>query len=733
MPMVSRVPVLLLAIAIQGCAHRAPFDPSVQPVVDSLYHAGMAQAAAGDTTAALNTLQEASKLAPQNADILYWRAVILGHTTSLSVEDIPRNILAWRLLERAEGLDRGNARYAIEMGRVRLASPLLRIEAERHFRRALRIAQASGDPLNIAEAAYEIGMIKQRRYSTVRNRYMSNPGQIFDPMMASSRLHYVREYLEQHSHPIDGIGSVERSEAEELFRMALNAVPTHERTAVALLSVLFDQGRFNEMISTVQPFIDANTGSSRIRLAAGLAWYKLGRNTEADSSFKKALELMSPQDREDMESLSRIIRRREAIAYQVLGDSARMHTDSAYWESADPLLSTPENEAWLEFMARNAYSDLYWTDSDMRQTGWRTDRGLIVLRYGEPPVIATFTPENTADAGDAVGRVLTVWRWPVEDMHYVFTGPPAMNVASFAGNFRSLAEDNREDVPFSLRNLAAATNVDSIRMQLARFRAANPNAIRLVVAAAADPSRLYRNAEVADGTLTWSLRMGEPSRLKLLNSDTMQVKLPAPAEASQTWIRDIAPGRYRVRVEALDANIVAAAGRSQDEMEARIFVPGALMLSDILIGYRMNPPEGPISGLSEIALRPRGNLTMQQREQFTMYWENYGLVPDSTGHVNFDVSVVIRLLEIDRSNTGQVGLLLGAISDAVGISPLGDQALGMSYEREELLGSRDRVPQVLNIGLGSSPAGTYQIELTVVDKNTKSTHKVNRIFYLARK
>ena len=710
---------------------------------DSIVAHALARASEGDTTTALEMLERATDMDKKNADALFWRAVILHRTTFFRLEDMPRNLVAWKLLERAEELDRKNARYAIEMGRIRLMSPLLRIEAERQFKRALKIAESGNDPVSLAEAAYEVGLIKQRRYSTARNRYLvTSPGQIFDPIAATSRLHYVQEFLEQHSAPIENVGFVERSEAEELFRAALNAVPTHEPSAVAILSVLYDQSRYSEMIQVARPFIEAGTGSARIRLAAGLASYRLGQLREAESYFKDGIQRMSAADRQDMTSLSRIVRKAEAASYESLTDTSRMHTDSAYWEAADPLLSTPENEAWLEFMARNAFSDLYWTDADMRQTGWKTDRGVIVARYGEPPQVATFAPQGAADAADAIGRVITVWRWPQQDMHFVFTGPPAMNLATFAGNFRSFAEEARDEVPFSLRNVPIAANMDTVPMQIARFRGSNPNDVKLVIAATTDPARLYKNAELAEGTLAWTLRMGEPSRMRLMNSDTMHVKLPAPQTASQVWVRDVEPGSYRVRVETVDPSIVTAAGRAQDEVVANTIVPGALMLSDILLGYRTTVPNGSISGLEDVSLLPRGDVTMRQREQFTMYWEQYGLVPDSTGRVKFNVNIVVRLLEIDRTTDSQnsaakgmnnIRQLFGNISDMVGISPVGDQAMGVNYPREESLGNRDRVPQVFTLGLGTSPPGKYRLELTITDKVTNSTTRSDRIFYLGKK
>ena len=114
---------------------------------DSLLSHALARVAEGDTNQALDMLERAQNMSPKNTDILFWRAVIMQRTTFLTLQDMPRNLVAWRLLERAEKLDSKNARYAIEMGRIRLMSPLLRIEAERQFRRALKIAEATNDPV----------------------------------------------------------------------------------------------------------------------------------------------------------------------------------------------------------------------------------------------------------------------------------------------------------------------------------------------------------------------------------------------------------------------------------------------------------------------------------------------------------------------------------------------------------------------------------------------------------
>ena len=703
------------------------------PAADSLLTRALASAAAGDTGAAHALLERANKIAGKDPEVLYWRGLLLARSTFLRMSDIPRNLLAWRLLDRAAELDPKNPRYLMEMGRIRLYTPLLRIEAERLFRKALRVAEESGEAGQIADVAWELGQIKHRRYATGKDRYLiTSLGMLFDAAQAINQKHYTKEFLEQHARPIEDAGLVDRSEAEELYRRGLRAMPTHEANAVGLLALLYDAARFQDMRAVARPFLDRGTGSGSLRLAAGLAAYRSGDPAGAERLFDEALTRLTSDQQNDALDLGRILRRRDAAGYRALSQADRVQTDSAFWESADPLLSTSENEARLEFLARIALADLRYSDADMRQTGWRTDRGLILARYGEPPVVATFAPSYAADAPDAVGRIVTVWFYPKHERPFVFMGPPAMNYASFAGDMRGFAEENRENAPFLLDNVALAAGLDTVPMQVARLRGATTRTAQLVVAASVNTRSLYRAVELDRSALVLSLRLGPPSRLRLTNSDTIAVTLPG-TRTSRTWVREVPTGRIRVRVEAQDVAVQGAAGRAQDEVDVPERGRDALDVSDMVLVERIAAPLNPIVGFTESGVVPRGDLKFPQRDVFSIYWENYGLRPDRDGRVRMDVRIQVTLVDIDRSGDGRAARFLGNIADAVGLTKEGEQQLGLRYTRDELLGTRDRVPQITTIGLGSAPAGEYRLELIVTDRESGSVARTSRTFHLTRR
>ncbi len=716
-------------LAVSANPARAQSGPA-KPPTDSLVREALDKAGSGDTSTALALLERATDQSPRNADALYWRGLILSRTTALSLVDTPRRLLAGYLLNRANDIDPANPRYLIELGRIRLKTPLLRVEAERLFRKALSLAESSGNPTQFADVAFELGSIKERRYLTGRDRWMyTTTNVIFDPIAARARLHYTREFLENLAQPITDAAQVDRLDAEEYFRRGLAALPTHAPSAIGLMGLLYDQRRFDEMRRVAAPIVSADTAPARVFLADGLAAYRLGHFAQADTQFRKALARFSPADRAELTNLGRITRKGDSVRIVGLNDDDRARTEAAFWEAADPMLSTPENEAQLEFYARLAYADLRFTDSDTRQIGWRTDRGLIITRYGEPPVIATFAPTSDADAKDAVGRVITVWYYPRTEVEFVFTGPPAMNVAIFAGNHRGFSEEQREEAPFLLDNVPLAMAVDTVPVQIARFRGQTPAKSELLIAASVPIERLYKSAEIDRGLLETSVRIGVQASLALTHLDTMAVTLPAERRVSRVWLDTLDAGSdYRVRVEVRDPALQNAMGRAQADLDMLPKSPPVLSSSDLLFANRLLVTSGTVGRWNTIGVVPRGDLVLAQRDTFSVYWENYGLRPDQNDRLKYEVRLLVTLEEIER--TGGANRFFGGLSDMFGVSQEGDQQLGLRFERNEPLGARDRVPELVTIGLGTAPSGRYRLELIITDRNTREVTRTSRTFHI---
>lgn len=753
-------PALAASQAATQAASQAPGEGAPPPAspVAALLREAQARLVAGDTSAALELLERATDRAPNDPDALYARSTLLLATTELGVNDALRQFIASRLLTRAASLEPRNPRHLLALGRLRLRTPLLRVEAERMFRRALDVARSQGDPAMEAAVAWELAQVKERRHRTGANRWMYTGSVIFDPITAQRRLHYTREFLQNLARPVPEAGATDRAEAEGYYRRALAAVPGHAPSVLGLAGLLYDHRRVEEMAALLRTALGGEEGATagvapaaaladsvavRLRLAAGLAAWRLGRAPEAERHFADALARAPAATRDEWLDLGRILRVGDSVRVAGLPAAERAATMDAFWEAADPVLDTPENEARLEYLARIAWADLRFTDPDTRQVGWRTDRGLVAIRYGEPPVVASFAPQLETETRDALTRVVTVWFYPRTETEFVFSSPPAFNLALFAGNYRDHAAERRDAGPFLLDNLPVAMAVDSLPVQVGRLRGSAPGRWQLVVGASLDGSALLGGAEVDAGSAVLTVRAGAPSQLRVRARDTVPVRAAAPPVRRQ-WSDTVSGDALRLRVEARDPAVNARVARAQVELAAlpafRAFDPtgadttSALAISDLLLVDRpATPSRGTAAwrGWADAGVRLRGDLALLPRDTVAVYWEGYGLRPDPTGRVRYDVHLAMRLVEIDRGG-GVLGRTLGSLADALGMTAEGEDQVGVRFTRDEPLDGRDRLPDLVTLGLGEAPAGRYRLTVTLTDRLHGGTVRTERMFAIRR-
>ena len=723
----------VVALAALLAAPRAARAQQGQAAADSLISLALERARAGDTTAALKALERATKVAPEYAPAFYQRGVLLSRTTSLGMSDVLRRRTASQQLKRALDLDANNPFYLMELGRLRLKTPFLRLDAERLFNRALRAAQQRRDPRVLAEIYWELGQIHERRYSTTANRrIITTSAARFDPTVAIADWHYTADFLGQMSSPVPGSGELDFRKAEDHYRASLLADPSHEGAALGLLSLLYEAGRFEEMQQTAQGLLPSQPKSARLRLALGLALHRLDRDVDAEPVFDTALALLPAADRRDMTSLETILRQDDAKTYRRASDGSRLATDSLYWEVQDPLALTRVNEARVEFLSRVAFADMRFTSHEFGTKGWKTDRGITHIRYGPPPVIATFSPETQEIEGsDAIAKVTTVWWYPESKLRFVFVGPPAMNYAIFADEFRSYAENVRHLAPVSFDNLAPRIRVDSVPVQVARFRADSLSSAVDVSFFAELPTReMLRDVDVATGSLETALFVSDDARNRVAAvRDSVIVRADArEPRLSRSWRRVLPPGSYLYRVEAREnASGRSARGRSGFDVEP--FAPGALSASDVLIARRVVPRAAVAEprGRNDFLIVPNASMRFAPGDTIYLYWETYGLVPDSLRTGRMRIEIGLRLGAVDRGREFSARVL-GGFADAVGLSEKGEDRVALRYERSVTIDSSDRVPNYLALALGGAPYGTYDLELTVTDLTTgKATTRTRTI------
>jgi len=685
----------------------------------------------GDTAAALERLEEAIRLAPSLADAHYRRGMLLARQAGNEMQDMFKRRAAQGALERAIRIDRGNPSYYLELGRLRLKQGLGRLDAQRMFNRALEMARQRGDGALIAETEAELGDIYHRRYQALgHRRLLTNDALQFDPDEAMGNPHYASDFLAQRTSTVDDAGELDLRQAEAHYRSGASAWAAHDQANAGLLGILADGQRYEEFHEQARRFVAAAPQNPRARMFLGFGLWRMGRATEAARAFERALAGLTPAERSRLTDLSVILRRSDAEQYQSLTTAQRAEFDRIYWAAADPLKLTPENEHLLEHLARAAYADLRFSAPELHLRGWDTDRGVIYMRYGPPPVIATFSPQTDQRTPDptAIGKITTVWFYPERNLRFVFYGPPGYNFARFAGEFAAYAEDARYALPVKYDNVPVNEAMDSIPVQVATFRGASAGAPTDVVFYAGLPlSRMAQGVDLLEGPIEHGLFVTDPLEREVKverRQETVRFQSESQLE-QRTFATELPAGEYRFRVEARQPTTRRAA-RGADRLEVDDFGRASLMLSDVVMADRVAPRVDAPAGRRDFLIDPNPAMRYTPGGEVHLLWEMYNLQPDSLGAVWYDAEIILRVQSLERSNFA--ARIVGGMLDAVGATAKGDDQVSVRYEVRETLGNRDRMPGWVSVDLEDAPNGSYVLELVITDHISGQSAIRRRVF-----
>jgi hypothetical protein len=147
------------------------------------------------------------------------------------------------------------------------------------------------------------------------------------------------------------------------------------------------------------------------------------------------------------------------------------------------------------------------------------------------------------------------------------------------------------------------------------------------------------------------------------------------------------------------------------------------------MAHRVVPKQDHPANRLDFFLDPSADLKFDQGTPISLYWETYGLTPDSGGVARYQVDVFVRVDALERHGLG--ARIIGGMLDAIGASARGDDQVALRYVGNELLNGRDRVPGWLTLELGDAPAGSFSLDLVITDMVTGRTATRHRAFTIA--
>ncbi|MDX9758206.1 MAG: GWxTD domain-containing protein [Bacteroidota bacterium] len=331
-------------------------------------------------------------------------ATLLATARSLIAErSIRGRMLATDLLERAVLRDPAHVEARLLLARL-------------YEYRAVRSAVAAYERVLVldstnAEAWYRLGVIAERRFrewqqsaNLVRTPevYVNRQSDLTDYIIGSigdeeaSNFQYDRiARTDAQLVPLQASAGDDFARAVECLTNALRYDPENADAARQLVLLFTAVHPDQHARAAVSHAASSFPLEKEIQLGHALIQYRCGDFAAARAGFARAWRLMTARERRAYEFDGTL----ELLRYKH-GDDIRRHSAPAlvrvfreFWNTADPLYLTAENEAELEHFARIAHAELLFSRPLLGEAGWSSDRGKTTLRLGLPDQVLRLRPE----------------------------------------------------------------------------------------------------------------------------------------------------------------------------------------------------------------------------------------------------------------------------------------------------------------------------------------------------
>ena len=681
---------------------------------------------AGDSTGARKALDLAVLESDQDAAAWNARGVLAWHMSR--AEDrigYMKRVANDTLLEIAEAslteavvLAPDVPRYLVDLGRFDLTSNSANVRgrARSLFESALRVATKKGDSLAISFAADEVGLVWWRKYIDQADRtiYTAIIKNVKDRTFLRDprSIAYFVDNQEIRSSQQDWSGQVEYLTAAQYFATALANDPHNDRAFRHELMLLADRKRWQEAQHNARLRLLKYPADPWAWMAAGMTAHRLHDAPGAAAAFDSALKYMTPEMHARFDRIARIITPKDSAIQSRLPPADQAADAEMYWLMVDPLWATPDNEHHLEFLSRVVYAELRFSVEEFNVHGADTDEGEVYVRYGPPPAVISFPPDPSRQSES---QLHLLW-WYTADEAFLFRQLPTYGIARLEPEDRKELERLRDTIPVVFTNAGERNMVDSIVVQLVRFRA-GPDSGDVFVAAALPVARMIENVDLARGAVEVSISAytwrGKPVFVRHIR-EMIDFNKAEPVEV-RAWRTRLHAGSFLYRVEALQPD-----ARRGARAASRIEMVGesGFGLSDLLVAEQVTPRKVAAERWSDFLVAPNMGY-VKRGHPFALLWESYGLTPQK-GNNKYSVTVTVQRVRPGGFG-GLVAKIVGGVGSAVGLSASGEDKVSLTFPRETP--ATDVNVDYVTLELGEAPVGRYIVTVDVTDLVSNATSR----------
>jgi hypothetical protein len=412
--------------------------------------------------------------------------------------------------------------------------------------------------------------------------------------------------------PEDPAVTAARRSLVERLRDAARRQPDDEWVVGQLVRYQVEAGRPDEALADARA-CQASTGWCHA--LAGYALHAQGDFTAAEAQFDTALAGMPPRLRHEWTDLSILLSTADRGRYRRMGAAQKDSVERAFWALADPLLTTPGNEARTEHLSRWVMARLQERARSAEGLTWGDDLGEFLLRYGAPQGWERVRPRaGVVDRPEVVSHYAS----------HAWAFLPALRDLSDPLALKPDSWDPENDRPRVTYPVAAARSFKKLDPQVAVFRRGG----RALVVASYD---LDRDSIPSGATVAAALELTAPQ------SDATVSRM-AGAGAVGSLSAEVDPRPVLLSLEAV-SDSAHRAGRARFGLRLAP-APAGVSLSDVMLLSRADSLPATLEDAQGAA---RGSARVHAGERLGLFWEVYGLAarPDT-------LSVAVSITPVGR-------------------------------------------------------------------------------------
>ena len=563
---------------------------------------------------------------------------------------------------------------------------------------------------NCTEALINLGRIEEEEYY----EYINSVLQVEDDPALSFDSFAIEDFIK----------------AERFFNNAIKSDSSCIYAYTHLATMFEDIGKTEKGISYLKKVIELDPSNKEAFLLLGLFYYKTSQLDSSCSAYKTAFGLMNEEEMNDIKYKSALFLMENQL-HKNLKDSSEIEIEKTvnnFWNVSDPLFLTEYNERLLEHYSRVTYSNLKFSIDKLDISGWDSDRGETVIRYGEPVYRIRHRPY--INAGGRTELMLKTDFWYYKDKvlgfvdeswneNYRFSTPKpgSRHISQFPGDADFFMDDLRRtepetyepkfegpiiQVPFNIVQFKDLDKDSSSTTQVCINYALNSNKMP-------NPENRYPLAHKYGVFFVKQDSEIEKLQKKHINDldykNDLKIGLFEDYKINSLSV-DLPPDSGVLAFEIItDADNGVFTNRTKFKIKK--FSNSKLDMSDIVLASDVDESNDLVIKRRDLNLLPNPLNTFTAINPIYIYFEVYNLSADDSGLSNFEQRITITKID---ENTG-LGDLINSVLGVIGLGK-DENRLTLTNEYQSY---EKNSPVYLQLDMSKYEKGNYKINIEIED------------------